>query len=65
VVSALIVGSLSKVRKGRRMGDQNLLFGATLCFGKHVKLLVPAVFAVVSNQSQVVGINNRKHLKLT
>jgi hypothetical protein len=39
---------LSNVRKGHRMGDQNLLFRAPPCFGGHVKLLVPAAFAVVS-----------------
>jgi hypothetical protein len=31
-----------------RMGDQNLLFRAPPCFGRHVKLLVPAAFAVVA-----------------
>jgi hypothetical protein len=34
-----------------RMGDQNLLSRAPPCFGRHVKLLVPAVFAVVSTHS--------------
>jgi hypothetical protein len=33
------------------MGDQNLLSRAPPCFGRHVKLLVPAVFAVVSIHS--------------
>jgi hypothetical protein len=28
------------------MGDQNLLFPAPLCFERHVKLLVPAAFAI-------------------
>jgi hypothetical protein len=27
-----------------RMGDQNLLSPAPLCFGRHVKLLIPAAF---------------------
>jgi hypothetical protein len=34
-----------------RMGDQNLLSRARPCFGRHVKLLVPAAFAVVSTHS--------------
>jgi hypothetical protein len=33
------------------MDDQNLLSRAPPCFGKHVKLLVPATFAVVSIHS--------------
>jgi hypothetical protein len=33
------------------MGDQNLLFRDPPCFGRHVKLLVPAAFAVVSIHS--------------
>jgi hypothetical protein len=33
------------------MGDQNLLSRAPPCFGRHVKLLVPAAFAVVSTHS--------------
>jgi hypothetical protein len=41
---------LSYVRKGQ-MGDQNLVSLAPLCFGSHVKLLVPAAFAVVSTHS--------------
>jgi hypothetical protein len=52
--SALRVRSrkLSDVRKGQSwMGDQNLLSRAPLCFGRHVKLLVTAAFAVVSFNS--------------
>jgi hypothetical protein len=33
------------------MGDQNLLSRAPTCFGRHVKLLVPPAFAVVSIHS--------------
>jgi hypothetical protein len=33
------------------MGDHNLLSRAPPCFGRHVKLLVPAAFAVVSTHS--------------
>jgi hypothetical protein len=33
------------------MGDQNLLSGAPPCFGRHVKLLVPVAFAIVSSHS--------------
>jgi hypothetical protein len=33
------------------MGDQNLLSRAPPCFGRHVKLLVSTVFAVVSTHS--------------
>jgi hypothetical protein len=33
------------------MGDQNILSRAPQCFGRHVKLLVPAAFAVVSTHS--------------
>jgi hypothetical protein len=33
------------------MGDQNLLSRAPPCFGRHVKPLVPAPFAVVSTHS--------------
>jgi hypothetical protein len=49
-VSALGVRSrkVSNVREGHRMGDQNLLSRARPCFGRHVELLVPAAFAVVS-----------------
>jgi hypothetical protein len=49
-VSALSVRSpkLSNVLKGHRMGDHHLLFRVPPCFGRHVKLLVPAAFAVVS-----------------
>jgi hypothetical protein len=43
---------LSNVRKGYRMGDQNLLCRAPPCFRRHIKLLVPAAFALVSIQFQ-------------
>jgi hypothetical protein len=33
------------------MGDQNLISQAPPCFGRHVNLLVPAAFAVVSTNS--------------
>jgi hypothetical protein len=33
------------------MGDHNLLSRAPPCFGRYVKLLVPAAFAVVSINS--------------
>jgi hypothetical protein len=33
------------------MGDQNLIFGAPWCFGRHVKLLVLGAFAVVGTHS--------------
>jgi hypothetical protein len=33
------------------MGDQNLLPRAPLCFGRHVKLLVPTEYAVVNTPS--------------
>jgi hypothetical protein len=33
------------------MGDQNVLSLAPPCFGRHVKLLVPVAFAVVSTHS--------------
>jgi hypothetical protein len=40
---------LSNVLNGQSgMGDQKLLSLAPACFGRHVKPLVPAVFAVVS-----------------
>jgi hypothetical protein len=59
VVTALGVRTrkLSNVLKGlkvlntHRMGDQNLLSQAPPSFGKHVKPLVPAVFAIVSTHS--------------
>jgi hypothetical protein len=35
---------------GHRMGDQIFLSRAPSCFGRHVKALVPAAFAVVSTQ---------------
>jgi hypothetical protein len=38
-----------------RMGDQNILSRAPPCFGRHVKLLVPAAFAVVSSHSSFKG----------
>jgi hypothetical protein len=50
-VSALGVRTwkLSNVCKSQLwMGDQNLLFRAPLCFGRHVKLLVPAALAVIA-----------------
>jgi hypothetical protein len=53
-VSALSVRSrkLSNVRKGRhRMDAQNLLFRTPPCSGRHVKLLGPAAFAVLSTHS--------------
>jgi hypothetical protein len=54
VVSALCVRTwkLSNVRKGP-MDDQNFISRARAlpCFGRHVKLLVPAAFAVVSIHS--------------
>jgi hypothetical protein len=34
-----------------RMGVQNFLSRAPPCFGRHVRLLVPAAFAVISIQS--------------
>jgi hypothetical protein len=34
-----------------KMGDQNLLSRAPPCFGKHVKPLIPATFAVVNTPS--------------
>jgi hypothetical protein len=38
-----------------RMGDQNFLSRAPPCFGRHVKPLVPAAFAVVSTQQSALG----------
>jgi hypothetical protein len=38
-----------------RMGDQNLLSRVPLCFGRHVKPLVPAAFAVVSIHQSALG----------
>jgi hypothetical protein len=38
-----------------RMGDQNLLSRAPPCFERHVKLLVPAAFAVISTYSSFQG----------
>jgi hypothetical protein len=35
------------------MGDQNLLSRAPPCFGRHVKQLVPAAFAIVSIHSSI------------
>jgi hypothetical protein len=35
-----------------RMGDQNSLSRSPLCFGRHVKPLVPVAFAVVSTRSR-------------
>jgi hypothetical protein len=51
-VSAFGVRSrkLSNLSKGRPLGDQNLLSQAP-CFGRNVKSLVPAAFAVVSTHS--------------
>jgi hypothetical protein len=34
---------------------KNLLFRVLPCFGRHVKLLVPAVFAVVSTLQSALG----------
>jgi hypothetical protein len=66
-VSALSVRSLklNNVRRGQdhRMCDQNLLSRAPLCFGRHVKLLVPAALALSRRVDvrQVPGrINNRR-----
>jgi hypothetical protein len=53
-VSALGVQSrkLSNVLKvSHRMGDKNLSSRDPPCFGRHVKPLVPAAFAVVSTYS--------------
>jgi hypothetical protein len=52
-VSALSVRSrkLSIVEVSHWIGDQNLLSRAPPCFGRHVKLLVPAAFPVVSTHS--------------
>jgi hypothetical protein len=36
------------------MSDQKLLSRAPPCFGKHVKLLVPVAFAIVSTHSSFV-----------
>jgi hypothetical protein len=41
--------TFSKV--SHRMGDQNLLSRAPPYFGRHVKPLVPAAFAVISTHS--------------
>jgi hypothetical protein len=43
--------SASTVEVSHWMGDQNLLSRAPPCLGRYVKLLVPAVFAVVSIHS--------------
>jgi hypothetical protein len=40
-----------KAIKMGRMGDQNILPRAPQCFGRHVRPLVPAAFAVVSTHS--------------
>jgi hypothetical protein len=39
------------VKISHGMGDQNLLSRAPPGFGRHVKLLVPAAFVVVSSRS--------------
>jgi hypothetical protein len=42
-----------------RMGDQNLLSPAPLCFGRHVRPLVPVAFAVVSSSfKEAAGCKN-------
>jgi hypothetical protein len=43
--------SVTFVKVSHLMGDQNLLSRAPPCFGRHVKLLVPAAFALVSSYS--------------
>jgi hypothetical protein len=49
VRSACDRGSLAMfVKVNHRMNDQNLLSRAPPCFGRHVKLLVSAAFAIVS-----------------
>jgi hypothetical protein len=51
-VCAVGVRSQNLSRKAsHQMDDQNLLSGATPCFGRHVKPLVPAAFAVVKPSS--------------
>jgi hypothetical protein len=42
------------------MGDQNLLSRAPPCFGRHVKPLVPATFAVVSTHSRFKLTSGRR-----
>jgi hypothetical protein len=37
------------------MGDQNVLYRASPCFGRHVKPLVPAVFVDVSTYQPALG----------
>jgi hypothetical protein len=57
-VSALSIRTrkLSNDRKvSHWMGDQILLSRAPPCFGRHVKLLVLAAFAVVSIHSSFTG----------
>jgi hypothetical protein len=48
VRSACDRGSSTFLKVSHKMGDQNLLFQAPPCFGRHVKPLVPAAFAVVN-----------------
>jgi hypothetical protein len=53
VRSACDRGSLATfVEVSHRMGDQILLFRALPCFVRHVKLLVPATFAVASTHGR-------------
>jgi hypothetical protein len=42
------------------MGDQKLLSRAPPCFGRHVKLLVPAAFAVVNPLQFQGGLTSGK-----
>jgi hypothetical protein len=59
------IAELSKFLDGPsyviRVGDQNLLPRASPCFGRHVKLLVPAAFAVVSTHSKCRQAASRKN----
>jgi hypothetical protein len=49
VRSACDYGNYATVAKvSHGMGDQDLLSRAPPCFGRQIKLLVPAAFAVVS-----------------
>jgi hypothetical protein len=51
------VGFGVRSRKVRYIGwvTKNLLSRDPLCFGKHVKPLIPAVFAVVSTHQPALG----------
>jgi hypothetical protein len=50
-VSALGVQTWKATFVRSVMGNQNLLSRAPSCFGKHVKLLVPAALAIVNTHS--------------